>query len=128
MERPSMRILSGDDQHVLWMSVAVFLVVSSCYFWQRSIIKGGLVDFDEIRPRAVQFVVDVNRAPWQEFANLPGIGEKLAKEIVADRDKKGHFLQPEQLTRVRGVGERKLQAIRPYLSLTRSESNAQKLR
>ena len=116
MDKQRIRILAPDDQFVLWISLVVFVSISSFYFWQRSIVNNGLVDFDEIRHRDAAFVVDVNRAPWQEFANLPGIGEKLAKEIVAFRDENGQFSSVDQLINVRGVGKMKLQGIRPFLA------------
>ena len=117
MERKRLQILGSDDQFVLWFSLVVFVIITSVFFWQRSIHQGGVVDFDEIEPQPAVFLVDVNSARWQEFANLPGIGEKLAKEIVADREKNGQFEDAQQLTRVRGVGEMKLAAMRPFLRL-----------
>ena len=116
MDKQRIRILGSDDQYVLWISLVVFIAISSVYFWQRSIVNNGLVDFDEIQHRDAAFVVDVNHAAWQEFANLPGIGEKLAKEIVAFRNENGQFANVDQLVDVRGVGQKKLQAIRPYLA------------
>ena len=47
----------------------------------------------------------VNSAPWQEFANLPGIGEKLAREIVQHRTQVGGFANANQLVDVHGIGE-----------------------
>ena len=124
MENDRSRILGANDQFVLWISLIVFLVVGSGYFWQQSISTTGLIDFDEIETRHSRFVVNINEAAWQEFANLPGIGEKLAKEIVAHRETHGCFASADQLVDVRGVGKRKLMTIRPYLSLNPS-SNSQ---
>lgn len=128
MDRQRLRILGTDDQLVLWISLAVFLIIASFCFWQRSMVNNGLVDFDQIEPQPAEFVVDINHAPWQEFANLPGIGEKLAKQIVAYRNQHGWFSDTQQLTQVRGVGNMKLRAIRPYLSLTPSPQAANSTR
>lgn len=124
MDKQTNRLLRTDDQFVVCFSLVIFLIVSGVYFWQRSVVNEGLIDFDEIQSREAHFLVDINSAPWQEFANLPGIGEKLAKEIVAYRVEFGSFEDAQQLVEVRGVGEKKLHAIVPHLFVNRSSPNA----
>jgi competence ComEA-like helix-hairpin-helix protein len=60
--------------------------------------------------------IDPNRAAAAELVRLPGIGPSLAGRIVADRDQHGAFASPEDLMRVRGIGPRTLDRIRPFLS------------
>lgn len=124
MDKQKNWLLRPDDQFVICFSLAIFLVVSGAYFWHRSVVNEGLVDFDEIPYREAHFLVEINSAPWQEFANLPGIGEKLAKEIVAYRVEIGQFDDAQQLVEVRGVGKKKLHAIAPHLFVNRSRQNA----
>ena len=52
--------------------------------------------------------LDVNRAPAFELEGLPGIGEVLARRIIAGRP----YSSVEDLLRVEGIGEGKLAAIR----------------
>lgn len=49
--------------------------------------------------------IDLNTATAVELMTLPGIGEKRAEAIVADREANGPFRVPEDLTRVDGIGE-----------------------
>ena len=42
---------------------------------------------------------------------LPGIGTVLAERIIAYREEHGAFVYPEDLQNVKGIGEKKLQAI-----------------
>ena len=49
--------------------------------------------------------LDLNTATAQELEALPGIGEKRAADIVADREQNGPFRHPEDITRVKGIGE-----------------------
>lgn len=49
--------------------------------------------------------VNINTATAAELETLPGIGEKRAADIVADREANGPFRIPEDLTRVSGIGE-----------------------
>lgn len=56
-------------------------------------------------PTASGELVDLNTASAEELMTLPGIGEKRAADIIADREANGPFRTPEDLTRVNGIGE-----------------------
>ena len=109
------RVLSDDNQLVVAVFLTLFLLFSVFYFWQRSVTNSGLIDFDDMPSRPAEFVVNINTAPWQEFALLPGIGPVLAKQIIEYRDQNGQFESLENLKEVRGIGEGKLTAMRHYL-------------
>ena len=59
--------------------------------------------------------VDVNVATPEELMRIPGIGPVLAQRIVECRVRTGGFVALEDLRDVKGIGEKKLQEIRPYL-------------
>lgn len=51
--------------------------------------------------------VNVNTADAETLAReLTGVGPALAEAIIRDREENGPFTSPEDLTRVRGIGER----------------------
>jgi competence protein ComEA len=77
--------------------------------------SGGLIEIDRAPRETVQFQLDVNEADWPEFTVLPGIGETLARRIVESREREGRFADVEDLRRVRGIGPKTLEEIRPYL-------------
>lgn len=52
--------------------------------------------------------LDINGASAEELAALPGIGEVLAQRIVDYRAANGPFETVEDLTKVSGIGEKKL--------------------
>lgn len=78
--------------------------------------RGRLVEIERAEPLRAQFQVDLNQADWPELVQLPGIGEILARRIVQSREREGRFLDHEDLTRVRGIGPKTLDRVRPYLS------------
>lgn len=58
---------------------------------------------------------DLNAASPEELALLPGIGEKLAAEIVNYRSANGEFRNIEELMKVSGIGESKFEDVRAYI-------------
>ena len=60
--------------------------------------------------------VNVNTAGVEELKDLPGIGEKRAADIVADREANGPFRFPEDLTRVKGIGEEIMAGCLEYIT------------
>lgn len=66
---------------------------------------------------AAQEKVNVNTADLETLMTLPGIGETLAQRIIDYRETYGPFTAPEDLTEVSGIGEKRLDAIRDFISL-----------
>lgn len=62
--------------------------------------------------RGVGEKINLNTATAEQIALLPGIGPKLAASIVTDREKNGKFKRVADLDRVKGIGRKKLDAIR----------------
>jgi competence ComEA-like helix-hairpin-helix protein len=71
-------------------------------------------------------VLDINRATAADFEKLPGIGPELARRIVAYRKEHGPFRRVEDLLVIRGMGEKKWRAIRPYLTVGGGERKRNK--
>ena len=61
--------------------------------------------------------VNINTADAAVLAQLPGIGEVLARRIVDYRKAHGSFTAIEQLTNVEGIGEGKLEAILEWITI-----------
>ena len=59
--------------------------------------------------------VSLNLATVEELEGLPGIGPVLARRIVEDRARNGQYTRPEDLLRVKGIGPKTLDKLRPYL-------------
>jgi comEA protein len=63
-----------------------------------------------------QIIVNVNTASQQELEKIPGIGPELARRLIAYRQTKGQFRDLEDLKDVKGIGEKKAQLIKNYIS------------
>ncbi len=62
--------------------------------------------------------VNINTASWEELTALDGIGDVLAKRIVAYREQNGPFSSAEDLMEISGIGEKKFQAIREQITVS----------
>jgi competence ComEA-like helix-hairpin-helix protein len=60
--------------------------------------------------------IDINTASATELESLPGIGPKLATEIVRDREENGAFSSPEDLSRVPGISSNLVEKLLAQIS------------
>lgn len=60
-------------------------------------------------------IVDINRASADELEVLPGVGPTIAAAIVETRDARGPFRSVDELIEVPGIGQAKLDELRPHV-------------
>lgn len=61
--------------------------------------------------------INLNTASRAELERLPGIGSGLAARIIEHRERHGAFRRVEHLIVVRGISERRFEALRPYVTV-----------
>lgn len=61
--------------------------------------------------------VNLNTATLQQLDLLPGIGQKAAKRIIEHRAKTP-FTSVDDLKKVKGFGQKKLEKLKPFLTVT----------
>ncbi len=101
------------------------------------LVKGiGVKMMESIRPYLVQFgpeievitadtikvtdeLIDINRAGIDELVSLPGIGPVKAQRIIDRRTELGKFNNVEELISVKGIGEKTLAKITPFIKCER---------
>ncbi|NOY42830.1 MAG: helix-hairpin-helix domain-containing protein [Planctomycetes bacterium] len=108
-------LISPGHQNTLLVSTTCLLVLMCCYWWYRGGHRGELIEIDRAPPLRAKFQVNINKADWPELIQLPGLGEILAKRLMAERNSNGPFRDLDELVRVHGIGERTLEKLRPYL-------------
>lgn len=107
--------LRRGDQVFVGLLVAMLLVLLGIHWLRLSRWGSAPVELSSLQPREYYYSLDINTASWVEWAQLDGIGEKLARRIVTDRDELGLFRNPDDVNRVRGIGPKLMERIRPFL-------------
>src|ERR1700674_5051348 len=62
--------------------------------------------------------IDLNAATIKELEELPGVGPVTAKRIIEARQKSGRFRRVEDLLAIRGISTKRLEVLRPYVTIS----------
>jgi competence protein ComEA len=108
-------LLRHAERAVVAALVVLSLLGMAAYFVVQGGLRGGLIEIDRAGPLEARFRVDINHAEWPELSQLPEVGETLARRIVDSRAEVGPYKDNDDLRRVRGIGPKTLERIKPYL-------------
>lgn len=91
--------------------VAVSLVAASLFVFNLPVFATDILAQAEVKSTTL----NVNAATVKELRQLPGVGKVTAERIVAYRDANGAFVSVDGLSKVKGVGKKTLEKIRPLV-------------
>jgi len=114
-DREPRPLLRRVDQAAVASLVLLALAGMGVYWFVQGGHRGAVIEIDRAEPLTARYLVDINAAEWPELAELPEIGETLARRIVESRGDAGPYGDHEDLLRVNGIGPRTLEKLRPYL-------------
>lgn len=107
--------LAGGDREALDPAICGRAAVA----WTRVTVEEKNVTVTELSPGerfAIGGTLDPNMATVGELGEVPGLSEALATRVVEGREQ-GPYCAIEELERVRGIGPRKIEWMRPFLSI-----------
>ncbi|MDW7680134.1 MAG: ComEA family DNA-binding protein [bacterium] len=86
-------------------------------------VDGGLLTSAKASKRDVPILekVDINNAELEALILLPQIGPVLAKRIIDYRNKNGKFQTVDDIKKVKGIGEKKYNKIKPYIQVINND-------
>src|ERR1700682_2601939 len=64
--------------------------------------------------------ININSASSEELQQVPGIGPVTAEKILQMRKSYGAFKSVDDLLSIRGIGKKRLEKMRKYLTVTKS--------
>src|ERR1700719_1743966 len=66
--------------------------------------------------------ININTANSEELQQVPGIGPATAEKILQMRKSYGAFKSVDDLLSIRGIGKKRLEKMRKYLTVSKSAS------
>jgi comEA protein len=97
-----------DHVHLL-RRLAVLLGAVVCCAIALSVSAGSKKKIPPSKP------IDINAATSEELQQLPGVGPVIAQRILDYRKKSGPFRNVDELMAVRGISDKRLAKIKPYV-------------
>ena len=61
--------------------------------------------------------VNINTADKEMLSSLPGVGPVIADRIIENREKNGPFKNNEEITKIKGIGEKTFQKIKDLITV-----------
>ena len=105
--------MSKREILVLVILIAVLIALNIVNYAKRERLKASaLVVVEEIAVK-----ISINTAQTGELDVLPGIGPALAHRIVAYRKEHGSFKTVEDIKKVKGIGNKLLEKMLPFIEL-----------
>lgn len=124
-ESPTKSILEAKPirhDRALFALVAILLLVlfGRWFLTYRSIQPSSLIS-------SPKHVLDLNQATASEMEQLPGFGPGLASRTIRFREDHGPFESIEDLKNVGGIGDRTIEKIKPWVTLTLRKTTTESL-
>jgi competence protein ComEA len=108
-------MLPGLSKRIVIVAVALLLGLSGA----APVVSGAeRMAAQGSQAGAVQ-AVDLNQASAEQLITIPGIGKVMAQRIIDFREQHGPFNRVEDLMKVKGIGEKSLQKLRPYVKVSK---------
>lgn len=80
-------------------------------------IEQANIDQEESPSDIIMETISINSATATQLTSLPGIGATYAQRIIEYRETNGDFTSVDELVKVRGIGEKTLEKIKPFIKL-----------
>ncbi len=126
--------LTGTERKVLWFLAVTLIVGAGIRLYRAAYPETPAFDYrssdstfaalsDHVQeaatgaPAETIARINLNQAAKAELMTLPGIGAVLAERIIRYRQDHGPFRSVGALTGVKGISQRKLQQLSPYLTI-----------
>ncbi|MFI3174018.1 MAG: helix-hairpin-helix domain-containing protein [Bacillota bacterium] len=111
---------------IIFVSIFFLLLLFGNYIEKKSTFHFGEVrtvaeaDFIFSSPQPLYLpgthgAVDVNTASQAVLEVLPGVGPAIGERIIEYREEHGDFTSVEELTNVKGIGEKTLENMREFI-------------
>src|SRR5437879_6984786 len=98
---------------MVWRAFAIRIALILCLL----LTPGALAKKPPAKP------VNINTATSEELQQVPGIGPATAEKILQMRKSYGAFKSVDDLLSIRGLGQKRLEKMRKYLTIGKAASS-----
>ncbi len=94
--------------------------IISEYILNQENLLSGKVNEEETDPEETKnpnLLISINKATLEQLEYLPGIGPVMAKRIIAYRDQHHGFRTIDELVEIKGIGEKTVEKLKPYVQI-----------
>jgi comEA protein len=104
----------NKKESIVLIVIVIFLIILNiiAYMRREEVRKDTAFLIEEFAVK-----ISVNQAMTDELELLPGIGPALADRIISYREEHGDFEDIGDLKKVKGIGDRVLEQISPFIKL-----------
>lgn len=119
----------GSYERIVFIFLSITLLVGAARLYLKQsrpfakiiIIKNGVKEKFTLKQIEQELLqkrkININSSSIEEISSIPGIGKVLASRIVGYREEHGAFASKEALTRVRGMGKKKLESTEKFIEI-----------
>jgi competence protein ComEA len=107
--------LKHRDQLLFAVLCLIALISMAVYCGRTSHWGADPIELDRQPAHQLDYRIELNSASWIEWSQLPGIGPVLGQRIVEERERNGPFRDASDLKRVKGIGDKRLREMQPYI-------------
>lgn len=114
LERINLAMILEDSQHYIIPRRGEEIL-------EANVVKGEAKDSLEAAGQTANSKdagkININTAQSDQLETIPGVGPATAKKIIDYRDKEGKFSSVEDIKNVSGIGEKKYENMKDYISV-----------
>jgi competence ComEA-like helix-hairpin-helix protein len=107
--------LTLQEKKILWFVALLFALGAALTVFRKS--TGCSFCLLDIYGSKRAEPIDMNTATREQWVALPGIGEKLADAILAERTRRGRFISQDDLLAIPGITEKRLSSFRDLVKV-----------
>lgn len=101
-----------ENEIAEFKSLSIDIDESKLNYTQENLSKS-----DDIKPKISVKSLDVNTASKNDLMTLPKIGPVTAEKIIQYRDDFGPFKSIEDLLKIKGIGQKTLDQLKPFIQI-----------
>ena len=111
-----LNLTSQERKALLLLAFLLILGATLKYFIKASTYPSTFRGLEE-DSRQDRKTININTASRQELTQIPGIGPVIADRIISWRNQNGSFQDVEELKKIKGIGDKKLETIKASIRL-----------